>query len=82
MTHVFKNTKHEPDVKAAEIDRRITAYVDAQLKKEDEELEVLVAECVALSDFERIDDIFIGVYPDGRRTVQSWWNKPEWMNND
>ena len=37
--------------------------------KEAQELEELVADCIAASDFYRIDDIFIAEWPDGSRTV-------------
>lgn len=58
----------------------VQAGIGRELDRMNAELEEWLAESIALADYDHIDDIFIACLPDGTRAVQSWWNKPEWVD--
>ena len=74
---VFKKTPPGP---SPEIQAALDGYIRTRIEAENLELETWAAESIALADFDRIDDIFIACLPDGTRAMQSWWNKPEWVD--
>lgn len=75
---VFAHKKHEMGY-PFDPGTILNAYIEAQIEAETLELEGWLTECIQLADFDRIDDIFIAILPDGSRVVQSWWNRPYGM---
>ena len=48
-------------------------WVTEQIRIENEALEELLVESIRLAEFDRLDRIFIAEFPDGSRSVCSWW---------